>query len=250
MGHRDARPAGPPGRASCGPATTSCWPAPGSCPGAGWTAGPTRAACGGSPTRAARWGSCTPVDRTIRLSTRLQGMPPWVVDYVLVHELAHLLVPGHGPDFWAVVDRFRAPSGPVATSRASRDAGRPRALRRRPGTGRRLVPVRRLSRPQRGPGPVDQAAQVVHSLGRQAVGREPRDVVATRRWPTGSAPGGADHGVPHVEVLAAAARTPTDSCVPVQVDRACADQPQPVDAGLLGRPRAAPRGQAGVARLA
>jgi hypothetical protein len=42
-------------------------------------------------------GSCTPVDRTIRLSSRLQGMPSWVVDYVLVHELAHLLVPGHGP---------------------------------------------------------------------------------------------------------------------------------------------------------
>jgi predicted metal-dependent hydrolase len=53
-----------------------------------------------------RWGSCTPVDRTIRLSSRLQGMPPWVVDYVLVHELAHLLVPGHGPDFWALVDEF------------------------------------------------------------------------------------------------------------------------------------------------
>ena len=53
-----------------------------------------------------RWGSCTPADRTIRLSTRLQGMPSWVVDYVLLHELAHLLVPGHGPDFWALVDRF------------------------------------------------------------------------------------------------------------------------------------------------
>jgi predicted metal-dependent hydrolase len=53
-----------------------------------------------------RWGSCTPVDRTIRLSSRLQGMPSWVVDYVLVHELAHLLVPGHGPDFWALVEAF------------------------------------------------------------------------------------------------------------------------------------------------
>jgi predicted metal-dependent hydrolase len=53
-----------------------------------------------------RWGSCTPVDRSIRLSHRLQGMPSWVVDYVLVHELAHLLVPGHGPDFWAMVERF------------------------------------------------------------------------------------------------------------------------------------------------
>jgi predicted metal-dependent hydrolase len=53
-----------------------------------------------------RWGSCTPVDGSIRLSTRLQGMPSWVVDYVLVHELAHLLVPGHGPDFWAEVERY------------------------------------------------------------------------------------------------------------------------------------------------
>jgi predicted metal-dependent hydrolase len=53
-----------------------------------------------------RWGSCTPVDRTIRLSARLQGMPAWVVDYVLVHELAHLLVPGHGPRFWAAVERY------------------------------------------------------------------------------------------------------------------------------------------------
>lgn len=53
-----------------------------------------------------RWGSCTPVDASIRLSTRLQGMPSWVVDYVLVHELAHLLVPGHGRDFWALVDRY------------------------------------------------------------------------------------------------------------------------------------------------
>ena len=53
-----------------------------------------------------RWGSCTPVDRTIRLSHRLQGMPSWVLDYVIVHELVHLRVPGHGADFWAEVDRY------------------------------------------------------------------------------------------------------------------------------------------------
>jgi len=46
------------------------------------------------------WGSCTPADRTIRLSRRLVGMPDYVVDYVLLHELAHLLVPGHGREFW------------------------------------------------------------------------------------------------------------------------------------------------------
>jgi predicted metal-dependent hydrolase len=40
------------------------------------------------------------VDRTIRLSRRLVGMPDYVIDYVLLHELAHLLVPGHGREFW------------------------------------------------------------------------------------------------------------------------------------------------------
>lgn len=53
-----------------------------------------------------RWASCTPADATIRLSERLKDMPHWVRDYVLVHELAHLLVPGHGPDFWALVQRY------------------------------------------------------------------------------------------------------------------------------------------------
>lgn len=55
---------------------------------------------------ASRWGSCTPTDGTIRISVRLRDMPAWVLDYVLVHELAHLLVPGHGPDFWELVARY------------------------------------------------------------------------------------------------------------------------------------------------
>jgi predicted metal-dependent hydrolase len=53
-----------------------------------------------------RWGSCTPVDRTIRLSRRLMEMPSWVLDYVLLHELAHLLVPGHGTRFWALLEDY------------------------------------------------------------------------------------------------------------------------------------------------
>lgn len=53
-----------------------------------------------------RWGSCTPGNRSIRLSTRLQGMPAWVVDYVLVHELAHLIEHGHNEAFWSWVDRY------------------------------------------------------------------------------------------------------------------------------------------------
>lgn len=53
-----------------------------------------------------RWGSCTPSDRSIRLSTRMAGFPGWVIDYVIVHELAHLIVAGHGSDFWELVNRY------------------------------------------------------------------------------------------------------------------------------------------------
>lgn len=53
-----------------------------------------------------RWGSCTPSEGTIRLSERLQGMPAYVVDYVLMHELAHLLVPGHDERFWTLLGGY------------------------------------------------------------------------------------------------------------------------------------------------
>ena len=53
-----------------------------------------------------RWGSCTTVDRTIRISDRLNGAPGYVVDYLLVHELIHLQVPDHGPDFELLLARF------------------------------------------------------------------------------------------------------------------------------------------------
>jgi len=53
-----------------------------------------------------RWGSCTPTDGTIRISDRLRGMPRWVLDYVLLHELNHLLHAGHGPDFWAELEGY------------------------------------------------------------------------------------------------------------------------------------------------
>ena len=53
-----------------------------------------------------RWGSCTPATGTIRISTALAAFPDWVLDYVLVHELAHLHVHGHGPEFWALVNRY------------------------------------------------------------------------------------------------------------------------------------------------
>lgn len=53
-----------------------------------------------------RWGSCTPADRTIRISDRIQDMPDWVIDYVLLHELAHLVIASHSTAFWALVGRY------------------------------------------------------------------------------------------------------------------------------------------------
>jgi predicted metal-dependent hydrolase len=53
-----------------------------------------------------RWGSCTPAEGTIRISTRVKGMPGWVLDYVIMHELTHLLQPGHGPEFWTLLESY------------------------------------------------------------------------------------------------------------------------------------------------
>lgn len=53
-----------------------------------------------------RWGSCTPLARTIRLSENLKTFPDYVIDYVIVHELAHLLIPDHSPAFWQLVARY------------------------------------------------------------------------------------------------------------------------------------------------
>lgn len=53
-----------------------------------------------------RWGSCSAEQGTIRISDRLAAMPRWVLDSVIVHELAHLEEPNHGPRFQALVDRF------------------------------------------------------------------------------------------------------------------------------------------------
>jgi predicted metal-dependent hydrolase len=53
-----------------------------------------------------RWGSATPADGTIRLSDKLRTMPQWVIDYVLLHELAHLLVAGHNAAFWRLLEAY------------------------------------------------------------------------------------------------------------------------------------------------
>lgn len=53
-----------------------------------------------------QWGSCTPLDRSIRISSRLKRAPQYVIDYVLVHELAHLLHSNHGPEFSRLERRY------------------------------------------------------------------------------------------------------------------------------------------------
>jgi hypothetical protein len=59
-----------------------------------------------SDQQTSRWGSCTIDTGAIRLSSRMREFPAWVVDYVLVHELAHLRYRSHGPRFWSLVARY------------------------------------------------------------------------------------------------------------------------------------------------
>ncbi|MEW6277919.1 MAG: M48 family metallopeptidase, partial [Candidatus Eremiobacterota bacterium] len=53
-----------------------------------------------------RWGSCTPLTGGIRIARELAGFPRFVLDYVIVHELAHLIESDHSEAFWALVRRY------------------------------------------------------------------------------------------------------------------------------------------------
>jgi predicted metal-dependent hydrolase len=53
-----------------------------------------------------RWGSCSYTAGVIRISLRAAKLPPFVIDYLLVHELAHLEHADHGPAFWEMVNRY------------------------------------------------------------------------------------------------------------------------------------------------
>ena len=53
-----------------------------------------------------QWGSCTPSTSSIRLSSKLAAFPNWVLDYVIVHELAHLVVLAHNDEFWRLVHQY------------------------------------------------------------------------------------------------------------------------------------------------
>jgi len=54
-----------------------------------------------------RFGSCTSIDKTIRISERVKTMPLWVQDYIIIHELTHLLHPDHSKKFWEKVNQYK-----------------------------------------------------------------------------------------------------------------------------------------------
>jgi predicted metal-dependent hydrolase len=54
-----------------------------------------------------RFGSCTSIDKTIRISERVKTMPSWVQDYIIIHELTHLLHPDHSKKFWEIVNHYK-----------------------------------------------------------------------------------------------------------------------------------------------
>jgi hypothetical protein len=56
--------------------------------------------------QSSRWGSCTPSTGDIRITDRIASFPGWVLDAVIVHELAHLVEVGHGPEFQVLADRY------------------------------------------------------------------------------------------------------------------------------------------------
>ncbi len=56
--------------------------------------------------QSSRWGSCSPSSGDIRISDRIAGFPGWVLDAVLVHELAHLVEANHSPAFHVLADRY------------------------------------------------------------------------------------------------------------------------------------------------
>lgn len=67
---------------------------------------PTPASIVWSDRQRVLWGSCTIATGHIRISSRLVDFPTWVLDYVIVHELAHLVEPNHSPAFWEIVGRY------------------------------------------------------------------------------------------------------------------------------------------------
>jgi len=54
-----------------------------------------------------KFGCCNYRTGCIRISHRISAMPQWVRNYVIIHELAHLVVPDHSKAFWEIVNRYK-----------------------------------------------------------------------------------------------------------------------------------------------
>lgn len=54
----------------------------------------------------ARWGSCSTGAQLIHIAERARALPGWVLDYIVVHELAHLVHIDHDPNFWEAVNAY------------------------------------------------------------------------------------------------------------------------------------------------
>ena len=67
---------------------------------------PTAGAVTWMPNRKTQWATCVVATREIRVAERLAEFPAWVLDYVLVHELAHLVEANHSARFWKIVNRY------------------------------------------------------------------------------------------------------------------------------------------------
>lgn len=52
-----------------------------------------------------KWGSCNPIARTLRLNTELAKKPKSCLEYIVVHEMCHLIERTHGPKFLALMDQ-------------------------------------------------------------------------------------------------------------------------------------------------
>jgi predicted metal-dependent hydrolase len=78
-----------------------------------------------SKTQRMRWGSCSTDRADIRISDRLVDVPPWVLDHVIVHELAHLVVADHSPAFDEIVNRNPLAERATGYLMAVNDRGRP-----------------------------------------------------------------------------------------------------------------------------
>jgi predicted metal-dependent hydrolase len=53
-----------------------------------------------------KWGSCNPLAKSIRLNTDLAKKPPECLEYIVVHEMTHLLEPSHNQRFISLMDEF------------------------------------------------------------------------------------------------------------------------------------------------